>query len=78
MTQKLGYNDYNHEVEEEGEYHATFHLKLGNIDVARNDNVLCMQEFCEHFFIENVEVEQENNMTMLMQMIKNQLNHKKK
>ncbi len=75
---KEGYNDYNHVVEEEGEYDATFHLKLGNIDVARNDNVLCMQEFCEHFFIENVEMEQENNMTMLMQMIKNQLSHKKK
>jgi hypothetical protein len=65
-------------VEEEGEEGATFHLKLGNIDVARNHNLLCMQEFCEHFFIENVEMEQKNNMTMFMQIIKNQLSHKRK
>lgn len=32
---KEGDNDYNHEVEEECEEGATFHLKLGNIDVAR-------------------------------------------
>jgi len=62
-------------VEEKGEKDATFHLKLGDIDVVRDDNVLCMQEFCEHFFI--VEMEQEN-MTMLMQMIKNQMSHKRK
>jgi len=36
-------------VEEKGEEDATFHLKLGDIDVVRDDNVLCMQEFCEHF-----------------------------
>ncbi len=63
-------------MEEKGEKNATFHLNLGDIDVVRDDNLLCMQEFCEHFFI--VEMEQENNMTMLMQMIKNQLSNKRK